>query len=280
MKKKKINNKNTCFFSNYRIEPKQGLLLNLNIDQDGSSYFSSGEYPFGYFYNFFNLKTQNLCGKYPICCINNVPIYRYNDLCGFDIDYIDCGNNNFEIEYSGTRRSYNAPNTSGNFLSLFVDDYEYLLIPSGTGISDCFDILSGNFNFQTWFNVSCMPTGTGNINVAYVDSSIPYTLLGFNKECIFIGSGDVVNKELCFSTDSICFNVGSPAFCGGIRNDEASEKYTLNANDFTIDFFVKVNSLNVSSFLTLMELNYIYQIIQTVLLKLDLVLITGNQLHI
>jgi hypothetical protein len=246
--KEKINNKNACSFSNYVIEPKQGLLLNLNIDQDGSAYFSSGEYPFGYFYNFSNLKNQNLCGLYPVCCINGAPIYRYNDLCNFNIDYIDCGDNNFAIEYSGTRRTYDAPNTSGNFLSLAIGDDEYLSIPSGGNGCNCFNIKSGNFNFQTWFKINCMSSGTGNTSVAYIDSAIPYNLLGFNKECIFVGSGDVVNKELCFSTTSICFNYNSPGFYGGIRNDQPNENFTVNTNDFTIDFFAKVDNINVASF--------------------------------
>ena len=244
--KEKINNKNACSFSNYIIEPKQGLLLNLNVDQNGSAYFSSGEYPFGYFYNFSNLKVQNLCGTYPICCINGTPIYRYNDLSGFNVDYVDCGNNNFQIENFGTRRMYDAPNNSGNFLSLLINDNEYLSIPSGAINCECFDILNGNFNFQTWFKLNCVSTGSGISNAAYIDSSIPFSLLAFKCDRIIVGSGDSCFYDLCYNTCAIFFD-GINNISAGIYTDNCSGAY-LPSDNFTIEFFSKNDCLAGSSF--------------------------------
>ena len=244
----KINKKYNCSFSNFILRPKENVILNLQVDQNGSCYFSSGNFDFGYFYKITNLAEKNPCGLFPICCVNEQPIFKYQNLSGINVDYIDCGNNNFCIENYESTRSYESPSNSENYFSLLIENNEFVSIPSGANGSNCFDILSGNFNFQTWFNVKKTPTQNENISVAYIDSTIPYVLLGFNKECIFVGSGDVFNKELCFSTTSICFNYNSPGFCGGIRNDQPNENLTVNTNDFTIDFFAKVDNINVASF--------------------------------
>ena len=239
----KINKKYSCSFSNYLIEPNQSLLLNLNVDEYGSSYFTSGEYPFGYFYEISNLKQENPCGEYPVFCMDETPIYRYQDLQNFNLDYSDLGYNNLALDNNGSYRVYSNPSNCNNFTSALFKDEKFIQV---TGCD--FDISSGCFNFSTWFKLKCIADNTGSTSIAYIDTTVPYSLLGFNKQCIFVGSGDVVNKELCFSTTSICFNANSPGFDGGIASDQPNENFTLNTKDFTIDFFAKVNNINVSSF--------------------------------
>jgi hypothetical protein len=242
----KINKKYSCSFSNFLLKPKENIILNLYVDQDGSSYFSSGNFDFGYFYKINNLTEKNSCGLYPICCVDNHPIFTYQNISGIQVDYVDCGNNNFLIENAGTTRAYESP-SSGNFFSLLIEDEEYLVIPSGTGESTCFDITGGNFNFQSWFKLNCAPTGSGIFNAAYLDSNIPFSLLGFKCDRILVGSGDSCFYDLCYNTDAIFFDALVNGYAG-IYTDNNSGLY-LPSNNFTIEFFSKNDCLDGSSFL-------------------------------
>jgi hypothetical protein len=243
----KINKKYNCSFSNFILRPKENVILNLQVDQNGSCYFSSGNFDFGYFYKITNLAEKNPCGLFPICCVNEQPIFKYQNLSGINVDYIDCGNNNFCIENYESTRSYESPSNSENYFSLLIENNEFVSIPSGANGSNCFDILSGNFNFQTWFNVKKTPTQNENISVAYIDSTIPYVLLGFRCDRILVGSGDSCFYDLCYNTDVISFDALNNGYAG-VYTDNCSGAY-LPSNEFTIEFFSKNDCLAGSSFL-------------------------------
>lgn len=242
----KVNRKYNCSFSNFILRPKENVILNLQVDQNGSCYFSSGNFDFGYFYKVTNLSQQNSQGLFPICCVNAHPIFTYQNLSGIDIDYVDCGNNNFCIENFGTTRAYESP-ASGDCFSLLIENNEYISIPSGSGNSVYFDILNGNFNFQSWFKLNSIPTGSGIFSAACIDSCIPFSLLGFRCDRILAGSGDSCFCDLCYNTDVISFDALNNNYAG-VYTDNCSGAY-LPSNEFTIEFFSKNNCLDGSSFL-------------------------------
>lgn len=240
--KEKINKKFNCSYSNYKLKPKEALFLKLNVSQDGSYYFSSGQYPFGFFYNFDNIKENNLLGEFPIYQTNGIPIYRYEDLCNFNLDYSDLGCCNLTIDNSGSYRVYDHPSNCNNFTSALFKDEKYIQV---TGCD--FDISSGCFNFSTWFKLNCIANNTGLTSIAYIDSSIPFPLLGFKSDRVFAGDGDSCFYDLCYNTDVISFD-GLNNNYAGIYTDNCSAAY-LPSDEFTIEFFSKNHCLAGSSFL-------------------------------
>jgi hypothetical protein len=238
----KVNKKFNCSYSNYKIGPKQGLLLNLNSSQDGSYYFSSGEYPFGFFYNFDNIKENNPLGEYPIYEISGNPIYRYEDLRNFNLDYLDRGCYCLSVENNGSYRVYDSPSNCNNFTSALFKDEKYIQV---TGANT--NVSNGYFNFSTWFKLNCIANNTGATSIAYVDSEVPFSLFGFKCDRIFAGSGDSYFYDLCYDTCTIFFD-GINNISAGIYTDNCSGAY-LPSNEFTIEFFSKNDCLAGSSFL-------------------------------
>jgi len=148
----KLTTLNCYNFKNITLKPKDSIFLTLNSSLDGSKYYATTSFPYGFFYEFKNIETVNPYGAYPSCCFINqdnscIKLYAYNNihsgvLCFCQTGYFLCykkfasmGENlivdtNVDLEISFSKRVCDSPDLditytieNKNYCSIFENNF-------------------------------------------------------------------------------------------------------------------------------------------------------------
>ena len=228
-----IVNSSCC---NYIISPNQSFVLTIHGNVDGSNYFSSGCYPFGFYYNFNNITGINLNSEFPACTFNSKNIFLYEELSGVNYNFIDTGSCNLNIE-NCLNLSFDKP-ISGSGESLFLKNNSYLL-------SECSNLFNAScecFTFETWFKAK-NNFSQNCIDVAGLFDLHYLNLLSIDKfGSLSAGTCSVSGKNgycYCSNQNFICFGFEAG---GVISTGQLDGKFSLDSSEFTIEFFTQLRS--------------------------------------
>jgi hypothetical protein len=180
-----IFNKINFSGQNLILKEKESIIFSLQVSDEGSHYCSNIIYPFGFFYEFKDVKDVNQLGSYPVCCafdiLNNkyFPTYLYSDICNLPIES-GC------IVETGYGFNYQKQLSFGE--NLKVDCFSNLEISlqkaTGTGIFEIF-CLNKNLNINSSYGYNTFQSNISTNSIQIIDE---------NGVCIMNDDGLVYSK--------------------------------------------------------------------------------------
>lgn len=206
---------------NYYLQPKESILLTLNVGNSGTQYYSNASYIFGFFYEFKNVEIINPLGLYPSCCYCDYfndkikSLYTYKDINNLEIE-------NGCIIQTGYSYLYKKQLSMGeNFVVDKGVDLEISFqktICTNTGSYDCCIINSNNyFSSEYEFNKFNFNIKINNI---LITDGIDNTLINdiVNKKCYTII--DNYNLNIIYDIDVVCEKIYNLFYKDNFTNND------------------------------------------------------------
>ena len=219
--------------TNYCLYPRQSIILTFNSYNSGELYYSSGVYPFGFFYEFDNVRDINPMGLYPSRCYldesgNSIPLYIYKDIDNLCVSGSVVLTDNYTKQLSFYENLSVDENVNLN-ISLYKQTYN----------ND--DYYIENFEVNSEFDFNCFNSSI-NINSVLISDGISNTQInGYDTYSINVNSDK--NLKLIYDIDVSC-----------------TKKYKLNyidcySGELNYDFCIIKNTNNETQTISREELN-------------------------
>jgi hypothetical protein len=260
----KSSNGSTACFQDYKIidissfckvnillHPKESVILYINSTQDGSCYYSTACYPFGYYYKFTNINEINPFGLYPSCSILNEntdiqnPIFAYEKINGINstLDFYNTDSGYLE-SYQKIRSYYSdlIVDDNSNLEISFCKNYYLGNCQHNFEIHKNFEINSlYNFNiFKSCFctNSVCIVDNNGTYNIN--DSNLLYSKIINSNFCISVIYDIDLNYQKEYCVFYIDKNSGDNSYDLCLLN--ISKACIFNKNYLCTNSGIKINA--------------------------------------
>ena len=284
---------NEFLSGSYELDTQEGIFLSLDVNSDGSKYYSKVEYPFGFYYSIDNIQEINPFGKFPVTFGNcNYASYSYETIKNLDdsfclYEFNSCpelnisGNfyidSNFNYKYA-RKKSDPADQSKWN---LFSSQIPLSINPAPKSGANWPSVKFCKFNEQnllSLFSSNCKQINiSGYLNPSNFPTSGKYssvlTLSNINSSKVYLENevtGFFENLDFdLIRIDSNGYLYSGPSclfenFYSGISgfkfNSELGLSYLYNPDDFDLDEnFCMSFKINPRSGIESLDKSMIYQ---------------------